>query len=101
METNNNGYFLKVRASAVFIPEATDLHNDHLSYVFSYSIRMSLLPEGCIIHGVPFSSCQLHRRHWTVYANGHIVSDVNAEAVIGKVEFHTIVILHNFSLILV
>lgn len=90
METNNNDYFLKVRASAVFIPELTDLLIDHQKYAFSYSIRMSLLPEGCIIHGVPFSSCQLHRRHWIIHANGHIISDVNAEAVIGKVEFHTI-----------
>ncbi|XP_041011655.1 F-box protein SKIP16-like [Juglans microcarpa x Juglans regia] len=75
---------VKVRASAVFIPELTDLQIDHQNYAFSYSIRMSLLPEGCIIHGVPFSSCQLHRRHWIIRANDHIVSDVNAEAVIGK-----------------
>ncbi|KAG6730704.1 hypothetical protein I3842_01G093200 [Carya illinoinensis] len=90
---------VKVRASTVFIPESTDLQIDNQRYAFSYSIRMSLLPEGCVIHGVPFSSCQLHRRHWIIHANDHKVSDVNAEAVIGKVEFHTIGYLVYFPLL--
>ncbi|XP_041000256.1 F-box protein SKIP16-like [Juglans microcarpa x Juglans regia] len=75
---------VKVRASAVFVPESADLHNENEMYTFSYSIRMSLLPEGCVIHGICFSSCQLHRRHWIIRANESVVSDVNGEAVIGE-----------------
>lgn len=85
-----NKYLLKVRASAVFIPEASNPQNDNAKYTFSYSIRMSLQPEGCIIDGIPFSSCQLHWRHWIVRAHDRIVSVVNDEAVIGKVQFRTI-----------
>lgn len=88
-----NKYLLKVRASAVFIPEAADLQNDHGKYTFSYSIRMSLQPEGCIIDGIPFGSCQLHRRHWIIRAYDCIVSEVNDEAVIGKVNFIRSIIL--------
>ncbi|KAH7572835.1 hypothetical protein JRO89_XS03G0021700 [Xanthoceras sorbifolium] len=75
---------VKVHASAVFIPELANLQDDSDKYMFAYSIRMSLLPEGCIINGMTFSSCQLHWRHWTIRANNVVVSDVNAEAVIGK-----------------
>jgi len=75
---------VKVRASAVFIPEAADLQVDHAKYTFSYSIRMSLQPEGCIIDGIPFGSCQLHWRRWIIRAYDRIVSEVNNEAVIGK-----------------
>ncbi|GMY32568.1 F-box protein SKIP16 isoform X1 [Fagus crenata] len=75
---------VKVRASAVFIPELADLENDREKYTYSYSIRMSLLPEGCIINGLPFFSCQLQRRHWIIRANDRVVSDVSGEAVIGK-----------------
>ncbi|KAG6767616.1 hypothetical protein POTOM_028828 [Populus tomentosa] len=75
---------VKVRASAVFVPEAVDLEDISRKYVFAYSIRMSLLPEGCIINGMHFSSCQLHLRHWVIRANDTVVSNVNAEAVIGK-----------------
>ncbi|XP_062173525.1 F-box protein SKIP16 [Alnus glutinosa] len=76
---------VKVRASAVFIPEAAaNAQKDHAKYTFSYSIRMSLQPEGCIIDGIPFSSCQLHWRHWIIRAYDRIVSEVNDEAVIGK-----------------
>ncbi|CAK7322645.1 unnamed protein product [Dovyalis caffra] len=75
---------VKVRASAVFVPEAADLQDISIKYLFAYSIRMSLLPEGCIINGMHFSSCQLHLRHWVIRANDNVVSNVNAEAVIGK-----------------
>ncbi|XP_021628434.2 F-box protein SKIP16 [Manihot esculenta] len=75
---------VKVRASAVFVPEAADLPDSTEKYWFAYSIRMSLLPEGCIVNGMHFSSCQLQKRHWIIRANGNVVSDVNAEGVIGK-----------------
>uniref|UniRef100_A0A6M2ECC3 ApaG domain-containing protein n=1 Tax=Populus davidiana TaxID=266767 RepID=A0A6M2ECC3_9ROSI len=75
---------VKVRASAVFVPEAADLEDISRKYAFAYSIRMSLLPEGCIINGMHFSSCQLHLRHWVISANDTVVSNVNGEAVIGK-----------------
>ncbi|KAJ6866050.1 F-box protein SKIP16-like isoform X2 [Populus alba x Populus x berolinensis] len=72
---------VKVRASAIFVPEAVDLSR---KYLFAYSIRMSLPPEGCIINGMRFSSCQLHLRHWVIRADDTVVSNVNSEAVIGK-----------------
>ncbi|KAE8730847.1 F-box protein SKIP16 [Hibiscus syriacus] len=75
---------VQVRASAVFVPEFTDLKGEAEKYTFAYSIRMSLLPEGCIINGMTFGSCQLSRRHWIIRANENIVSNVNGEAVIGK-----------------
>ncbi|GAV64314.1 DUF525 domain-containing protein [Cephalotus follicularis] len=74
---------VRVRASAVFAPELADLHNNSEKYFFAYSVRMSLVPEGCIINGIFFSSCQLHWRHWTIRCND-VVSNVHGEAVIGK-----------------
>lgn len=69
----------------MFVPECADLEDDREKYLFAYSIRMSLLPEGCIINGMSFSSCQLHRRHWVIRANDIIKSDFHGDAVIGKV----------------
>ncbi|KAK9288152.1 hypothetical protein L1049_016600 [Liquidambar formosana] len=75
---------VQVRASAVFVPEFSDLQAEYDKYLFCYSIRMCLLPKGGIINGMSFSSCQLNWRHWIIRANDVIVSDVNGEAVIGK-----------------
>ncbi|KAL1324037.1 hypothetical protein HN51_034228 [Arachis hypogaea] len=75
---------VKVRASALLIPELSDLQDDVEKFLFAYSIRMSLEPQGCIINGVSFNSCQLHWRHWIIRADDMVVSDVNGEAVIGK-----------------
>lgn len=75
---------VQVRASAVFAPELSDLQDEVDKYLFSYSIRMCLLPEGCILDGTNFSSCQLYWRHWIIRSNDRVVSDVNGEAVIGK-----------------
>lgn len=75
---------VKVRASALVIPELIDLQDDLEKYIFAYSIRLSLEPQGCIINGMSFSSCQLHWRHWIIRANDIVVSDVNGEAVIGQ-----------------
>uniref|UniRef100_A0A5B7AWT6 Putative F-box protein SKIP16 n=2 Tax=Davidia involucrata TaxID=16924 RepID=A0A5B7AWT6_DAVIN len=75
---------VKVRASAVFVPEMSDLQHESDKYWFAYSIRMSLLPEGCIINGMFFSSCQLYWRHWIIRANDVVEADVDGEAVIGK-----------------
>ncbi|XP_038898580.1 F-box protein SKIP16 isoform X1 [Benincasa hispida] len=75
---------VRVRASAVFIPELTDLLDSGGNYQFAYSIRMSLQDEGCIINGITFNSCQLHLRHWIVLANDYLVSRVDGEAVIGE-----------------
>ncbi|CAL0329191.1 unnamed protein product [Lupinus luteus] len=74
---------VQVHASALLIPELVDLQDDVEKYLFAYSIRMSLEPQGCVINGMPFSSCQLHWRHWVIRANESVVSDVNGEAVIG------------------
>ncbi|KAL4632193.1 hypothetical protein ACB092_04G034300 [Castanea dentata] len=75
---------VKVRASAVFVPEIADLQNETTKYTFSYSIRISLQREGCVINGIPFSSCQLKWRHWIIRANDLVESDVNGAAVIGQ-----------------
>ncbi|KAK4406254.1 F-box protein SKIP16 [Sesamum angolense] len=75
---------VKVRASAAFVPEFSDLQDESEKFLFAYSIRMSLSPDGCVINGMTFSSCQLYWRHWIIRANDAIVSDVNGEAVIGK-----------------
>ncbi|GKV52086.1 hypothetical protein SLEP1_g58687 [Rubroshorea leprosula] len=44
---------------------------------------MSLQPEGCIINGMTFDSCQLYWRHLLIQFNGDIRSNVDGEA-IGK-----------------
>lgn len=75
---------VKVRASAVVVPECCNLRPDSLEYIFAYSIRMSLSPKGCIINGMKFSSCQLYRRHWIIRVDDSIVDDVSGEGVIGK-----------------
>ncbi|KAM7277972.1 hypothetical protein ACFE04_005106 [Oxalis oulophora] len=75
---------VQVRASALLVPEMSDLQHDSEKYLMAYSIRMSLLPEGCVINGMYFNSCQLQRRHWIIRSNDVIVSEVNAEAVIGQ-----------------
>ncbi|XP_016714063.2 F-box protein SKIP16 isoform X2 [Gossypium hirsutum] len=80
--TVTNG--VQVRASAVFVPEFSDLLDEAEKFVFAYSIRMSLLPEGCVINGMTFGSCQLNRRHWIIRADEEVVSSVDDEAVIGK-----------------
>lgn len=78
----------------MFVPESADLENTSEKYTFSYSIRMSLLPEGCVINGMPFSSCQLIWRHWIIRSNDVVVDDVGGEAVIGQVRFHLVSCFH-------
>ncbi|XP_010522171.1 PREDICTED: F-box protein SKIP16 [Tarenaya hassleriana] len=78
---------VQVRASSVFIPEVADLQSETQKYWYAYTIRMSLLPEGCILNGIHHSSCQLHMRHWLIRANNAIIDDVNGEAVIGMYPF--------------
>lgn len=79
------------------MPEASDANGGAESYYFSYSIRMSLLPEGCMLDGVYYSSSQLHSRHWIICSKDTIVSDVHGEAVIGQVAFLFLRILIKFS----
>lgn len=73
---------VQVRASAVLVPEQSDLGSP--GFLFAYSVRMSLLPEGCIVHGMKFESCQLYWRHWIIRENEVVKNEVDAEAVIGK-----------------
>ncbi|CAI9776148.1 unnamed protein product [Fraxinus pennsylvanica] len=77
----------QVRASAVFVPEFSNLQDESEKFFFAYSIRMSLSPGGCVIKGMKFSSCQLYWRHWAIRANDAVISNVNGEAVIGRVGF--------------
>ncbi|KAJ0526446.1 putative ApaG domain, F-box-like domain superfamily, ApaG domain superfamily protein [Helianthus annuus] len=77
-------YGVQVRASAVFIPEFSDLTEEAQEYMFGYSIRMLLKPGGCFVHGMSFDSCQLYRRHWIIKSNNNVVGDFNGEAVIGQ-----------------
>ncbi|KAK1410763.1 hypothetical protein QVD17_37302 [Tagetes erecta] len=74
---------VQVHASAVFVPEFSDLLEEEDKYMFAYSIRMSLKPEGCFVHGMCFDSCQLYWRHWIIKSNGYVVGDINGEGVIG------------------
>ncbi|URD76870.1 hypothetical protein MUK42_20060 [Musa troglodytarum] len=80
LQSVTNG--VQVRSSAIFVPEASEGNGG--DYYYSYSIRMSLLPEGCILDGTHYSSCQLCSRHWIIRSKDIIVSDVSGEAVIGK-----------------
>ncbi|XWS35297.1 hypothetical protein CRYUN_Cryun21dG0113900 [Craigia yunnanensis] len=91
---------VQVRASAVFVPEFADLQDEAEKYMFAYSIRMSLLPEGCIINGMTFSSCQLNWRHWIIRANEDIATYVNGEAVMGKVMTYQFLLFQFFIWIL-
>lgn len=75
---------VQVRASAVFVPELSDSSGGGAKYYYTYSIRLSLLPEGCMLDGMYYSSCQLYSRHWVIRAKDVVVSDVRGEAVIGK-----------------
>ncbi|VVA90158.1 unnamed protein product [Arabis nemorensis] len=75
---------VQVRASSVFIPEIANLRNQPPAYWYAYSIRMSLMPEGCILNGIHHSSCQLYWRHWVIRADDAVIDNVNGEAVIGK-----------------
>ncbi|XP_010906050.2 F-box protein SKIP16 [Elaeis guineensis] len=76
---------VQVRASAVLVPEESDLNREEEKcYYYAYSIRMSLLPEGCMLDGVHFPSCQLQSRHWMIRCKDIVVPDVHGEAVIGK-----------------
>lgn len=79
-------YLFQVRASAVFVPEKSDLQSEEGKYLFSYSIRMRLVSEGNILDGTYLTSCQLYSRHWIFRANGTVVSDISDKAVIGKVK---------------
>ncbi|GAB2217899.1 hypothetical protein Droror1_Dr00001113 [Drosera rotundifolia] len=75
---------VQVRASAVLVPEQCDLQGFEDKYLFAYSVRMSLLPDGCTAHGWTYSTCQLFRRHWIIRANENVVNDISGEAVIGQ-----------------
>ncbi|XP_075487671.1 F-box protein SKIP16-like isoform X1 [Primulina tabacum] len=75
---------VKVRASAAFVPEFSNLQDESDKFMFAYSIRLSLSPDGCIINGMTFSSCQLYWRSWIIRDNDLVVANPNGEAVIGK-----------------
>lgn len=75
---------VQIRASAVFVPELTNLQGEAEKYWFAYSIRMNLLQEEYTPNGASAASCQLYWRHWIIRANDVVVSDINAAAVIGQ-----------------
>ncbi|CAD6342882.1 unnamed protein product [Miscanthus lutarioriparius] len=78
------GFFtngIKVRSSAVFVPEHPGGPGE--KFMFTYSIRMSV-PEACMLGGVYYSSCQLCSRHWTIRSCDRVVSDVSGGGVIGQ-----------------
>jgi len=72
---------VKVRGSAVFVPEHPG--DPQRSCMYTYSIRLSV-PEACMLGGVYYSSCQLNSRHWTIRSRDRVVSDVRGEGVIGQ-----------------
>lgn len=72
---------VQVRCSAVFVPELSTLQGgDNSHYMFSYLVRMRLLPSSV---DSSFHSCQLLRRHWIIRENGMVVDQVHGDAVIG------------------
>ncbi|KAJ3703726.1 hypothetical protein LUZ61_007431 [Rhynchospora tenuis] len=78
---------VKVRASAVLVPEGSNpggLDPVMDKYLFAYSIRISLLPQGCMLDGAYYSTCQLRSRRWVIRLRENIVDDVAGEAVIGQ-----------------
>ncbi|RLM69297.1 hypothetical protein C2845_PM17G07000 [Panicum miliaceum] len=56
---------IKVRASAVFVPEDSSVHGDPCKYVYYYFIRVSL-PDACIVDGKCYSSCQFQSCSLTI-----------------------------------
>ncbi|KAL6662338.1 hypothetical protein ACP70R_000197 [Stipagrostis hirtigluma subsp. patula] len=74
---------VKVRASAVFVPEHPQNGGPRGRSMYTYSIRMSV-PEACMLGGVYYSSCQLYARHWIIRSGDRVVSDVHGEGVIGE-----------------
>lgn len=70
----------------MFVPEKSYLQGVD-TYLFAYSIRMSVVPEGCVVDGVRYSSCQLYARHWIIKANGQVENEVAGKGVIGMVGF--------------
>lgn len=79
------------------MPEGSNLEDEDDKYLFAYSVRMSLLPEGCIISGMNFGSCQLYWRHWAIRIGDAVVDNVDGEAVIGKVNILFFLVLMIFA----
>ncbi|KAL3142400.1 hypothetical protein ABBQ38_002735 [Trebouxia sp. C0009 RCD-2024] len=88
---------VRVKAAAIFVPELSrpsNLHVPDTSYLFSYSVEMSLLPldeqrerwsltDGPFVR--PTTSVQLQTRHWIMRdENGEITSEVTGAGVLGK-----------------
>jgi len=71
---------VQVCASAIYIPE----RSKEDKHMFSYSIRMRLLPDGCTLDSRQFNSCQLSSRHWIIRCDETVIADFSGEAVIGK-----------------
>ncbi|KAJ1275595.1 hypothetical protein BS78_05G146900 [Paspalum vaginatum] len=74
---------VKVRASAVFVPEYPNTGRRQDGCMYTYSIRMSV-PEACMLGGLYYSCCQLSSRHWTIRSRDRTVCEANGEGVIGK-----------------
>ncbi|KAH7372742.1 hypothetical protein KP509_17G018800 [Ceratopteris richardii] len=78
---------VQIRSSAVFVPEYSALEdeNGYDNYMFTYSIRMRLLPSDDDSRtNYAFSSCQLSSRHWIIKENGAFKSEVHGPGVIGE-----------------
>ncbi|KAJ7297210.1 hypothetical protein O6H91_Y072900 [Diphasiastrum complanatum] len=71
---------VQVRCSAVFVPEHSTLKEENDKYMFSYRVRMRLLPSRA---GHSMESCQLSCRHWVIKADDQAVNEVRGEAVVG------------------
>ncbi|XP_039822691.1 F-box protein SKIP16-like [Panicum virgatum] len=56
---------IKVRASAVFVPEDSSVYGDPCKYVYYYFIRVSL-PDACNVDGKCYSSCQFQSCSLTI-----------------------------------
>ncbi|CAH8308985.1 unnamed protein product [Eruca vesicaria subsp. sativa] len=72
---------VQVRASSVLMPEISNDLNKRPVYLYTCSIRMSLMPTSNRRH---HSSWQMHSRHWVVRSDDAVIGDVDGELVIVK-----------------
>ncbi|KAL8116985.1 F-box protein SKIP16-like [Apium graveolens] len=73
---------VQVRTSALLMPEMSAANLERFKNCFACSIRMSLKPEGCIVNGMQFNSCQLYQQLRIVQENDNL-SEIIVDTVAG------------------
>lgn len=73
---------LQISLSAMFVPEQSSVQNSNFG--FAFTIRISVLPDGCNVYGIKFNSCRLHWMHWIIRENENAIEDYSQEAYFAK-----------------